>query len=167
MYASATLKHGDLQLARQLALRALSVYRELGAGREGARILALLADIADAQGDASAAISLLLEALAMRHDTGDRPGIAGTLERLAMVAAPIDAERAGRLLGAAEGLGDQMGTPVPTRQWARHDELRSALQATLGPRRFEIMRETGRLRTLAETVADASAMTGPQATRPL
>lgn len=169
MYASAALRRHDLALARQLALRALFVYREVGDAREGARVLALLADIADAQGDPGAATALLLEALATRHGTGDRPGIAATLERLARVVAPIDLERAGRLLGAAEALRGQMGTPLPTRERAIHDEVRSTLLRALGRRRLEAALETGRIQTLTEVVADASAIADqePEAIGPL
>jgi tetratricopeptide (TPR) repeat protein len=165
-YASAMLRHNDLARARQLALRALFVYRDLGAAREGAHVLALLADVADAQGDRGAAISLLLEALATRHQTGDRPGIAATLERLAMVVAPIDAQLAGLLLGAAEALRERMGTPLPRVERARHDELQAFLEAELGYGSFEAALETGRRRTLSEIVADASAMTSQPPIRP-
>jgi predicted ATPase/DNA-binding CsgD family transcriptional regulator len=169
MYASAVLRRHDLAFARQLALHALFVYREVGDAREGARVLALLADIADAQGDPGAATALLLEALATRHGTGDRPGIAATLERLASVFAPIDVERAGRMLGAAAALRGQMGTPLPTRDRAMHDEVRSTLLRALGRRRLEAALETGRLQTLTEVVADASAIADqePEANGPL
>jgi predicted ATPase len=166
MYASAALRSGDLPHARQLALRALFVYRDVGDAREGARVLAQLADVTSAQGDARAATALLLEALVTRHGSGDRPGIASTLERLAEITAPIDPERAGRQLGAAEALRAQMGTPVPARDSGRHDQLRATLLTLLGPRRFEAMLEAGRQQTLAEAVADASAQANEDARPP-
>jgi len=166
LYASAMLKHGNFQHARTLALRSLFTYREVGDGREGARVLTLIADVADSQGDAAAAVSLLLEALATRHAMGDRPGIAGTLERLATLAARTDPDRAVRLLGSAEALREQMGTPLPVTERGRHDELRWSLQAGLGVR-YDAALDTGRRSTLAQAVEDASAITEQSAIRPL
>jgi non-specific serine/threonine protein kinase len=166
MYAASALRHGDLLLARRLALRSLFVYRELGDGREGARVLTLIADIASRQEDAGSAASLLLEALATRHAMGDRPGIAATLEHLAMVAASMDPERAVRLLGAADALREQMGTPVPYRDRARHEMLATELRAALGSPRYGKALDVGRHATLPQAVADASALAGQQATPP-
>jgi len=109
----------------------------------------------------------VLEALVTRHSSGDRPGIASALERLAGITAPIDPERAGRQLGAAEALRAQMGTPVPARDSGRHDQLlATTLLTLLGPRRFEAMLDAGRQQTLAEAVADASALANEDATPP-
>jgi predicted ATPase len=166
VYATTLLRRGDLQRARELALRALFIYRDLRDGQNVARALTLLADVANAQDDATSAASLLLEALSTRHAMGDRPGIAATLERLAGVASEVDGERATRLLGAAEALREQMGTLLPTRDRPRHEALRADLHAALPARRFEEMLEAGRRFTLAEAVADAAQITGAPTTRP-
>ena len=166
MYAAAALRHDDFELARKLALQSLFVYRDLGDGREGARVLTLVADIASRQGDEGAATSLLLEALATRHAMGDRPGIAATLEHLAMVAKSIDPERAARLLGAAEGLREQMGTPLPVRDRGRHEVLARELRAALGAPRYGEALEVGHQATLPQAVADASGIASRPATPP-
>jgi tetratricopeptide (TPR) repeat protein len=166
LHASTALRREDLALARQLALRALFIYRDVGDAREGARILALLAEIAHAQGDTSAAIELLLEALTTRHATRDRPGLADALERLATVAQPLDPDRACRLLGAADLLREQMGTPVPTRERPRREQLLATLRSILGPDQFRAAFDAGRRRTLTDAVADASALATEAAIRP-
>ena len=165
MYASAVLKRGDWPLARTLALRSLFLYRRLGDGREEARILALLADVSEAQGDSSAPISLVLEALVKRHSMGDRPGIAAALEHLARLAARIDPARAARLLGAADDLREQMGTPVPARERTHLQELRVTLRSALPREGYESAIELGRRATVADTVTEASAIPR-QPTRP-
>jgi non-specific serine/threonine protein kinase len=159
MHAAAVLKHGDRALARTLALRSLFIYRRLGDGREEARILALLADVSDAQGDSSAAIALVLEALSKRHALGDRPGVAAVLEHVAKLAARIDPARAAHLLGAAEALREQMATPVPMREQAEHEKLRSTLSSALSAETYDEAIQAGRLATLADTVTEASGIT--------
>lgn len=160
LYASIVLKRGEPQHARELALDALFIYRRLGNGREVARMLALLADIADARADPLAAVSLLVEALAARYEMGDRSGLVATIERLSVVAVGLDPIRSARLLGVADALRVRIGTPLSQRDRAAHGSLREALIAKLGEERVRGEIEIGRRTPVADAVADAAGIAG-------
>jgi hypothetical protein len=73
------------------------------------------------------------ESLAINRDPGDKWGIAQNLERLAAVAvAQAQSERAARLFGAAEGLREAMGAPLPPADRAEHDRSVAAIRTALG-----------------------------------
>ena len=83
--ATARLGHaararGDPALARARYEEARDLYRLIADGRSEARMLVSLGDLADEEGDASAAESLYRGALTLRHGLGDMVGTAAALE---------------------------------------------------------------------------------------
>ena len=98
---------GDYAAAQALLEECVSVSRDIGAWRV-AVALSELGDVRHAQGDLEAARSMLLEALAGQRELGDKPGIAKTLIRLAIVS------HDGRDIAAARAhLGEALDS-VPT-----------------------------------------------------
>ena len=151
---------GDYAAAQALLEECVSASHDIGAWRE-AVALSELGAVRRAQGDLEAARSMLLEALEGQRELGDRPGIAKTLIRLAIVshdARDIAAARAqleealdtvpsgdalsqgdmaGCLRGTVSGVceRDLRGAPVGLRAaFARGDRL-ADVHAGAGPAR--------------------------------
>jgi predicted ATPase len=96
---------GDEALARQLLAESLPPARATRDRYERAQLLVVAGTAALRQGDPQQAQSLFLESLSLWGDIGAQAGIAHALAGLAEVAAAQgQAERAGRLYGAAQAL---------------------------------------------------------------
>jgi hypothetical protein len=75
------------------------------------------------------------------------------LEGLAAVAvAQAQSERAARLFGAAEGLREAMGAPLPSADRAEHDRSVTAAHTALGKAAFASAWAEGRAMPLEEAV---------------
>ncbi|MFL6129244.1 MAG: AfsR/SARP family transcriptional regulator [Mycobacteriales bacterium] len=154
--------HGDHAVARALLADASERLRQLGVPAGTARAQLALGRLALADGSPAVATAALVAALVTFHQLGDRGRLASTLELLAMAAR--DPVRAATLLAAAELLR-QAAEAVP----APVDQVRLAgtvdrVRRELDPADFELARERGRSRTVAETVRFACL---PEAAAPL
>jgi hypothetical protein len=78
------------------------------------------------------------------------------LEGLAAVAvAQAQSQRAARLFGAAEGLREAIGAPVPPADRAEHDHSVAAVRSALGEAAFAAEWGEGQTMSLDEVVAYA------------
>src|SRR5207245_1515940 len=122
-------EQGDLGAARALLAESLAIYRELGDKAGIAWSLLGLGEVAHKEGDYGAARALLEESLATNRELGHKPNIAQNLEGLAALAVTQEqSERAARLFGAAEGLREAMGAPLPPADRAEHDRSLAAVR---------------------------------------
>jgi ATP/maltotriose-dependent transcriptional regulator MalT len=144
---------GDLAAAPDLVEEGLAVFRQLGDRRNAAKALWILGDIWCELGDHAAAAAHLEESLTLFLEFGDRWFAALALERAAGAAlAAGDAERSGQLFGAADGLRESIGAPVPGCMRARNERDRALVARALGAQRFEAARLEGRAMPLRSTV---------------
>ena len=105
------------------------------------------------QGDYGAAWVLFEESLAIFRELGNKLGIAQNLEGLAAVAvAQAQSERAARLFGAAEGLREVIGAPLPSADRAEHDRSVAAVRTALGEEAFAAAWAEGRAISLEQAV---------------
>jgi hypothetical protein len=89
-------------------------------------VLNALSRVAAHVGDADGATGMIKESLLLRKELGDRQGLAEGLETMAILEAatqPPSRKRAARLLGAAHGLRQAIGAPVPAIDRAEYDRL--------------------------------------------
>jgi tetratricopeptide (TPR) repeat protein len=101
--------------------------------RHEAQALRGLADVARVVGDRTRAAVLHQQALQRRSEVGDRVGIANSLEGTALLAVDAGApRRAARLLRAADAYRERLGIPSTPREAQEIDEIRSALEKSLG-----------------------------------
>jgi predicted ATPase/DNA-binding SARP family transcriptional activator len=130
-------RRGDAPQARALVEESLAIFREAGVGRAIGQALCTLGGVAADEGDADAAGALLRESLMTLRHLGDRYGIARALEGLARVAGLRgEAHRAARLYGAASGLREELGAPVPPADRAAYKRRIDDVRACLGEDAF-------------------------------
>jgi hypothetical protein len=112
--------------------------------------------VTHAQGNYGAARAHWMESLAIHRERGSKGGIAKGLEGLAAVAvAQAQPERAARLFGAAEGLREAMGAPLPPSDRAEYDRDVAAARTALGEEAFAAAWQAGRAMSLDDAVAFA------------
>jgi hypothetical protein len=108
--------------------------------------------------DYATAQTLCAESLAIFRALGGQSGITHNLEGLAAVAlAQAQPERAARLLGAAEGLREAVGSPRPLADRAEHDRFVAAVRTALGEQAFAAAWAEGGAMSLGDVVAFALA----------
>jgi|SRR5579859_468847 len=135
---------GDLQQARALINEGLAIHDPDGYWLELAFALLSLGDVTRAQGETAASAQLYTRGLKMVVAHGARPDVAKYLEafaKLALLAAQPG--RATRLLGAAQALREQIGTPVPPVERAEHDQAVAETRAQLDPTAFSTAWDEG------------------------
>ena len=127
------LDQGDYPTARERHEASLAILRELDDRRGIARALHNLAIVAYEQSDHAVARSLHREGLLIRHALGDKRGIASSLEWLGAIEAPLGTSlNPIRILGAAERLREEIGSPLPPNAQPDHDARMAAARAALG-----------------------------------
>jgi hypothetical protein len=113
-----------------------------------------LATLAVAAGELARATGLLREALLHMRDLGDRRGIAWCLEGLAGIAGEERrAERAAHLWGAAAGIRDAIGTPMPPAERVEHERSVAMARAQLDPAVWNSAWATGQGMFLEQAIA--------------
>ena len=123
----------DYPAARALFEESLAIRRELGDRVGIASSLSNLGEVACEQGDYPAAGALHQEGLVIRREVGDRRGITYSLEGLAAVVAALGSSlRAARIWGAAERLGEEIGSPLAPNELPRYNRRVAAARAALG-----------------------------------
>jgi predicted ATPase/DNA-binding CsgD family transcriptional regulator len=157
---------GDEQRAAALWEESLALRQRIGDRGGEAHVLALLADLAADQGAHAHAAALYQESLALRQRTGDQHGVAQLLEGLAAVgAAQGDLIRVVKLAGAAETLREASGVPPSPRERAAHAHTISILRSRLNPEAFTQAWKEGRVLSLEQVLAGATAMAVPEMDR--
>jgi predicted ATPase len=139
------LYEGDYPQARALHEESLAIFQELEDKRACATALNHLAPILLHQGEADKARALLEESLTIWRDLEDRHGNIWNLERLAEVAvAQSQPARAARLWGAAEGMREKLGVPLPPPERQRCERPLAAARAQLSTTEWEAAWREGR-----------------------
>lgn len=153
--ARVTLARGDPTGATAQAEEAL---RLLDPADEVRRSHALFVkgQVVARQRDAAQGESLVRESLMMLAKARRRAPVAGCLEALARPAADTGrADRAARLLGAADSLRTSIGAPVPPVERAEVEATTDAARATLGAAEFAKVLAAGREMSFEQAVAYA------------
>jgi tetratricopeptide (TPR) repeat protein len=120
---------GDLLDAELRFAASLALARQVGDSWAVARTLLAQAALAQHKGRLDEAGALAREALALQLQVRDELGVAGSLERVASLAA-ADPERVARLAGAAAAVRERLGAaPLPWEQRAQHDLVEHARNA--------------------------------------
>jgi predicted ATPase/class 3 adenylate cyclase len=145
--------YGDaLDLAREGLAACVAADDRPGAAAAGAA----LGDAALAAGDHARAGKALSEALLLAFELAQRLSVASCLESLARLAhAQAEPVKAARLLGVADALREEMGTPRPPAERREIGTLTDALQQTTGDDAFRAAWDAGRAMALEEAVGYA------------
>jgi len=146
------IAQGDYESAKELFEESLVIARELGF-REGiARSLCCLGELAEGQGNYPVARILHEESLVIRQELGDKAGIADSLEDFAAMMAVVGGARdAARVLGAAERLREEVGSPLPPSERPRYDQRVAAVCNAMGDEpAFDRAWQEGRALTLEQ-----------------
>ena len=149
---------GDLAYAQRLYEQSLEVARGTGWKRLLWGPVLGLAMVARARHEPERALELLRESLALRPGLGRRLGTAGCLDEVAAVLASESANPSGlataaRLLGAAQGLRDEVGADLPPVRRAPIDDVRARLREGLGKEQFDQAWKGGLVMTADDAVA--------------
>ncbi|GLF98825.1 BTAD domain-containing putative transcriptional regulator [Streptomyces yaizuensis] len=132
-------RSGDLDAAERHLLRVIDLHRRMG--YEPARpplILVELGFLAEARGDAEAALALQLDAHAAARDTGNPRAIALTLEGLAGARSLAGhPEHAARLLGAATAARESVRAPLRGGERFDLDRIAARVGHALGGARYD------------------------------
>jgi len=163
-------QQGDYTRAAALLEESLTVARELGNKGNVSFALQGLGDVVQDQGDDARALALYQESVALERLLEGKEGIAHCLVGVAGVAGAVgQAERAARLLSAAETLLDTIGLSLAA--WpetrADYDRYVAAARAQLDAATFTAAWAQGRAMSLDQVVAYAleplSVVTPPTA----
>jgi len=150
------LMRGEEHEATPIFEEGLAVARRIGDRTSAYVTIFNLAVMALSRGDHDDAVALLEEGVILSEQIRDRANVAYCLQGLATVAgARGEAERCARLVGAAEGLLEAVGTPVyyyydPDPSLYEH--MISATRSRLGEANFEKVRAEGRAMNLEQAV---------------
>ncbi|MCB0215338.1 MAG: tetratricopeptide repeat protein [Caldilineae bacterium] len=146
---------GQRARAQERFETSLRLAREIGDKRGIADALRNLGWLAADAEDTAQAFILHSEALERYAEMGDKLGIAEGLAGVAGAIAERMPARAARLLGAATGLRETIGAPLPPGQQDRLAEELERLRALLGAREAGEAAREGRRMTVAEAMAQA------------
>jgi predicted ATPase/DNA-binding XRE family transcriptional regulator len=142
-YARATL----------LLEESLMLFRTLGDQLGESIVLLNLGRTALERGNPTEAEPLFVESLVLKRALDDKEGIAWTLEGLAGVAGGAGhGLRAARLLGAAAGLREVVGAPVPTADRAAQERLLAVARAQLDDPTWQVALASGQRMPLDEVI---------------
>ena len=156
---------GELAEAEELLQESLALSQRLGYREGVAWSLNQLGIVERRRGLTERAVHLLDESLAEHRDLGDRWRSASVLEELATVAQQRNrTEYAAFLLGAADGVREVIGAPVPEIEKADLQRTKQAIEATLDRRAFRAAWSAGRNAPLA-AVADGYPGPSPEVDR--
>jgi predicted ATPase/DNA-binding SARP family transcriptional activator len=140
---------GDPGQASASHLHALSVFQELGSEIGIAYTRCCLGYADHHLGHASSATQHFGETLTLAQETGRSDIMAAALEGLAC-AAPHDAERSARLLGAARRIRDDTGIRLTMIEGHDPQEAEAHARSVLGTKRFAAAADTGTHSSLEE-----------------
>jgi tetratricopeptide (TPR) repeat protein len=148
---------GDLVRAEEIFRKAYQDFQAFGETTQAGITHSELAHTLRRQGKWEQALPHYRETILYFQDIGHETAVANQLECFAYIAiAQQDAERGGRLLGAAQAIRERTNTPIHL-PWETADYERALEQliAVLGSAGRDAVLEAGRSMTLAEAVAFA------------
>jgi hypothetical protein len=123
--------------------------------------------VACARGDYEAATELLLRGLAMAAKVGEPRAVAERLEELAVAeSASGSHERAAHLLGAADQIRDDIGSPIPRVDAHRIAAASAATEQAMSHELFETVTAAGRAMTRDQIMTYAGAGSTPSPITP-
>jgi len=147
---------GDMAYAQRLYEQSLEEAHRTGWKRLLWGPVLGLAMVARERGDAAVALDLLRQSIALRPRLGRRLGTAGCLDEVAAVLA-IDGgdalDAAARLLGAAQGLREEVGAVLPPVRREPHAAVIARVRGGLGDEGFTQAWKTGLAMPADEAVA--------------
>lgn len=156
---------GDLTEAEDLLQESLALSQRLGYREGVAWSLNQLGVVERRRGFTDRAVHLLDESLAEHRDLDDRWRSASVLEELATVAQQRQrSEYAAFLLGAADGIREVIGAPVPTVEQEDQQATKQSVEATLDHRSFRAAWSAGRAAPLHAVAEGYPAPTRPAIT---
>jgi predicted ATPase len=127
------LDAGDHERARRLTERGLALIERVNDRRSLAVAVTTLGSVATAQRELSLAYRCLVQALRINQELREPAGMAYVLDRFAALAlAEAQPERALRLAGAAAGVRELAGAPLPPSFQVRLDQKLEAAHRALG-----------------------------------
>jgi tetratricopeptide (TPR) repeat protein len=147
---------GDIAEGLALSHEALLLQRELGQNEDLPVTLHNMGRLEMRRGERLRARELLVEAIERARETGYREIIAYCLEAFGEIAA-ADGEpgRGARLLGAGEGLFEQLAVPMQEEEQASFDRTLTLLREELGDGRLAAEMAAGRGMTVDDAIAEA------------
>jgi tetratricopeptide (TPR) repeat protein len=154
------LTQGEYASARAPMQQGLAMARRTGDRLSTCIALYNLAQIDLALGNNTAAVCLLQEGIDLSEQKGDQANLAYFLESMAIAKGNRgEAERAARLLGAAQAQFEAVGAPVynyylPDR--ALYERVTTAIRTALGDAKFEAARTEGRQMPREHVTRDGS-----------
>lgn len=141
---------GDLAQARRHLEEALQLQREVGDRWAIANSLNNLGNVVRDQADFATAGQFYVESLTINYEFGDRRAIAYVLEDMAGLEAAQDrASRALLLVGAAQALREEIGTPLST---VEQGQLDGRLTTVLQIEQADVYIGNGRSLALSEAI---------------
>jgi predicted ATPase/class 3 adenylate cyclase len=157
--AYVSLSVRDFPRARAEMELALEQFRPLADQYGTARSLTGLGAIAVHSDDTDAAIAPLRESLTILLALGDREGPAWALELMGDALAPTDPEASARLLGAADGLRQDLGISLTDAEVEPHERAVARIDGALEGDALSAAWTAGRRLTLPDAVAFALGRT--------
>jgi predicted ATPase len=152
---------GDFVTAIAHAVAALDHRRRIGDRVNLPISLEALALLRCELGDGAAAATLLAEALALRQEAGEQRRLVGWLAAAARLAVCVgQMERAARLYGASEALGDAEGSPLQGLPPGQYRTTVDALRGVLGADAFAAAWAAGRMLPVEHAIGEALEVSG-------
>lgn len=149
--------------ADRMITEALVHSRQFGEPWLVARALLAQGRVTSEAGDLSRSEALYMESLVRASDLLERVLVARSLEGMACIAAKRhEPARAAQLLGAAEGVREQVEAPLTPAEVALRDELLEAVRKSLCEAELTEAWGSGKTMSQEPTLDLASAMTGEQ-----
>ncbi len=149
-------RQNNLDMAQAYIEEGLAIQDPNGWWPELAFSLLSRGDVARAQGELAEAARLYARPLRMVIEHSVRPDVAQYLEAFAKVAvATAQPSRAARLLGAAQALRDEIGTPVLPVERADYDRAVAQARDQLGPAAFKVAWDEGQALDWKQAAANA------------
>jgi non-specific serine/threonine protein kinase len=151
--ARIAVRRGDRQAARPLLEERLAVCRELGDSRLLIHALGGMGHLVRDEGDYARARALYQESLLHRQKEAHQIALAQSLEDFAVLAGcEQQAERAIRLLGAAEAFCETIGAIAPVADHTDYERTMTTGRAALGDAAFAAVWAEGRALSLEDAV---------------
>jgi len=151
--AIALHRQGQWAAAHELLEQALAMARELGTPWEIGNALHEIGRVEYDEGRHDLALKHFAEGLTIVHGLSDRPGVIGSIEGLAGVAAATAApRRAARLWGAADALRQEIGNARSVDESIVYERQVNSVRAMLTDEVFGQVWNEGRAMTLDDAV---------------
>jgi predicted ATPase/DNA-binding SARP family transcriptional activator len=148
------LWRGDRQTARPLMEELMPLCREMGDSEHLIHALGAMGHLARDEGDTARARLWYEESLALRRKMGNQLALAQSLEDFAVLAGrEQQAERAVRLLGAAEAFCETLGARIPTADATDYERTVAEGRTALGEAAFARAWAEGRALSLEQAIS--------------